>query len=100
MSKTKALELAMAKAATLPDAAQEQIGREVLELIESLAELRAELEIGIQQLDAGRGEELDLDEVIKEARAEHGRWAAARLVAGSQGRPDKNLALFRACCLA
>jgi hypothetical protein len=73
MSKTKTLELAMAKAATLPDAAQEQIGREVLERVESLAELRAELEIGIQQLDAGRGEELDIDEVIKEARAAHGR---------------------------
>ena len=72
MSKTKTLELAMAKAATLPDAAQEQIGREVLERIESLAELRAELEIGIQQLDAGRGEELDMDDVIKEARAAHG----------------------------
>jgi hypothetical protein len=73
MSKTKALELAMAKAATLPDAAQEQIGREVLERIESLAELRAELEIGIQQLDAGRAEELDIDDVIKEARAAHAK---------------------------
>jgi hypothetical protein len=73
MSKTKALELAMTKAAMLPDAAQEQIGREVLERIESLAELRAQLEIGIQQLDAGRGEELDIDEVITEAHAEHAK---------------------------
>ena len=71
MSKTKALELAMTKAAMLPDAAQEQIGREVLERIESLAELRAQLVIGIQQLDAGRGEELDIAEVITEAHAEH-----------------------------
>jgi len=71
MLKTKTLELAMTKVATLPDAAQEQIGREVLERVEMLAELRAQLEIGIQQLDAGRGEELDIDEVIKEARAEH-----------------------------
>jgi hypothetical protein len=73
MSKTKALELAMTKAAMLPDAAQEQIGREVLERIESLAELRAQLEIGIQQLDAGRREELDIDEVITEAHAEHAK---------------------------
>ena len=73
MSKTKTLELAMAKVATLPDAAQEQIGREVLERVEMIAELRAQLEIGIQQLDAGRGEELDIDEIIKEAHAEHAK---------------------------
>jgi hypothetical protein len=73
MSKTKTLELAMTKAAMLPDAAQEQIGREVLERIESLAELRAQLEIGIQQLDAGRGEEHVIDEIIKEAHAKHAK---------------------------
>src|ERR1700739_1071329 len=55
MSKTKTLELAMEKAAALPDAAQEQIGREMLEHIQALADLRAQLEIGLQQLDAGRG---------------------------------------------
>jgi hypothetical protein len=71
MSKTKTIELAMAKVATLPEAAQERIGREVLEHIESFAELRAELEIGIKQLDAGLGEELDMDEIITLARAEH-----------------------------
>jgi hypothetical protein len=73
MSKSKALELAMEKTATLPDAAQEQIGREVLERIESIAVVRAQLAIGIQQLDAGRGEELDVDDVIKEARMEHAK---------------------------
>lgn len=71
MTTTKTLELAMNKAARLPEAAQEQIGREVLERIETLSELRAQLEIGIQQLDAGRGEELDIDEVIRQVRAEH-----------------------------
>ena len=61
----------MEKAATLPEAAQERIGRDVLEHIESLAELRAELEVGIKQLDAGLGEELDMDEVIARARRAH-----------------------------
>jgi hypothetical protein len=69
MSKTKTLELAMAKAASLPDAAQEQIGREVLERIDTLTELREQLAVGIRELDAGRGEELDIDDVIKKARA-------------------------------
>jgi hypothetical protein len=100
MSKTKTLELAMAKAAELPDAAQEQIGRDVLERVETLAELRDQLEIGIRELNAGRGKELDIGDVMKEARAQHAKQVAARLVAGSQRGPDKNLALLCACCFA
>ena len=73
MAKTRTLELAMDKVALLPEAAQEQIGREVLERVERLAELRAELEIGIRQLDAGEGRELDIEEVIKQARTEHAK---------------------------
>lgn len=49
------LESAMMKAAALPEAAQEQLGRELLERIEALAELRAKIEIGIRELDAGEG---------------------------------------------
>jgi hypothetical protein len=71
----KTLELAMAKAAKLPEAAQEQLGRELLERIETLAELRAEIDIGIRELDAGMGEELDIEDVIKQARDEHARGA-------------------------
>jgi Arc/MetJ-type ribon-helix-helix transcriptional regulator len=69
----KTLELAMEKAATLPEAAQEQLGREILKHIDQLATLRAELEIGIQQLDAGLGRELDLEEFLRRARAEHAK---------------------------
>jgi hypothetical protein len=71
MSKAKTIELAMKKVATLPEAAQERIGLEVLEQIDSFAELRTELEIGIKQLDAGLGEELNMDDVIAQARAEY-----------------------------
>jgi hypothetical protein len=69
----KTLELAITKAATLPDAAQEQLGRELLERIDALARLRAEVEVGTKELDANMGEALDIEEVIKQARNEHGR---------------------------
>lgn len=67
----KMLELALAKAAALPEAAQEQLGLEMLERIRDLEELRAEIEIGIRQLDAGLGRELDLDEFLQNIHAEY-----------------------------
>jgi hypothetical protein len=67
----KTLELAITKAAKLPEAAREQLGRELLERIETLEQLRAEIEIGIRELDAGLGEELDIEDVIRQARGEH-----------------------------
>ncbi len=65
----RTLEIAIFKAAELSEAAQEQLGRQMLERIASLAELRAALEIGVRQLDAGEGKELDIEEVIGRARA-------------------------------
>jgi hypothetical protein len=69
----KTLELALAKAIALPEAAQEQLGRELLERIETLDSLRQQIEIGIQELDAGLGEELDINQIISQARAEHAK---------------------------
>ena len=60
----KTLELAIAKAASLPEAVQERLGRELLDRIAPLAGLLAEIEIGIRELDAGLGEELDIEAVI------------------------------------
>jgi len=68
-----ALKLAMAKAAGLPEAAQEQLGRELLERIEALTRLRAEIDIGIRELDAGLGEELDIEEFIEQLHDAHAR---------------------------
>lgn len=68
----KTLELALSKAAALPEAAQEQLGRELLERIDALAALRAEIAVGLRELDAGKGEELDIEEFIKQARTEDG----------------------------
>jgi hypothetical protein len=68
-----ALKLAMTKAAGLPEAAQEQIGRELLERIEALTQLRAEIDAGIRELDAGLGEELDIEKLIAQLHDEHAR---------------------------
>jgi len=63
----------MTKAAGLPEAAQEQLGRELLERIEMLTQLRADIDVGIRELDAGLGEELDIEEFIEQLHAEHAR---------------------------
>jgi hypothetical protein len=68
---SKALKLAMSKAADLPEAAQEQLGRELLERIETLTELRADLEAGVRELDAGLREELDIGAFIEQLHNEH-----------------------------
>ena len=69
----KVLEEAMAKVTALPDADQEQIGRELLEHVERLRALRADLQAGIDSLDAGRGKELRIGDVIKRALSRHSK---------------------------
>ena len=71
----KALELAISKVAKLPEAAQEQLGRELLERIESIEQLRAEIELGIRELDSGLGSELDIEDVLRQAHEEHAKKA-------------------------
>lgn len=67
------LDLAFLKAAALPQAAREKIARELLDRIEILSRLRAEIDIGLSELDAGLGAPLDVDDLIRQARAEYGR---------------------------
>ena len=69
----KVLEDALAKVTALTDADQEQIGRELLEHVERLRALRADLQAGIDSLDAGRGKELRIGDVIKRARARYAK---------------------------
>jgi hypothetical protein len=88
-----ALKLAMEKAADLPEAAQEQLGRELLERIDALIQLRAEVEIGIRELDAGLGEELDIEKLVEQLRSEHAGYSDC-LVSGGQERCSKYLAVF------
>lgn len=58
----KSLEAALAEVATLPEAAQEQIGRELLAHVEKLRELRADIEEGIRSLETEGGIDLDFEE--------------------------------------
>jgi Arc/MetJ-type ribon-helix-helix transcriptional regulator len=69
----KMLERAIAEVATLPEAAQEEIGRELLAHVEKLRQLRADIDEGIRSLDAGEGKELDIDEFIARMHRQHGR---------------------------
>lgn len=66
------LEQAIAEVEGLPEADQEQIGRQLLSHVEKLRRLRAELDRGIQSLDAGKGEPLDIEKFIEE---QHARYA-------------------------
>jgi hypothetical protein len=59
---------AMTKATDLPEAAQELSGR-----VESLSRLRADIALGPAELDAGKGEELDIEDGLRQVREEHGR---------------------------
>ncbi len=67
----KMLELAIAEAASLPEADQEEIGRSLLTHIEKLRALRAEIDKGIRSLDEGKGAELDVEDFLRQANAEH-----------------------------
>jgi hypothetical protein len=68
---TELLKTAMAEVELLPDAAQDEIGRELLTYLEKLHWLRAEIDKGIRNLDAGEGRELDIDEFLKEMHRRH-----------------------------
>ena len=65
------LELAVAKAAELPEEAQERIGFELLDRLAALQRLRADIDVGIKELDAGLGEELNLEEFLADLNREH-----------------------------
>lgn len=73
-SMTSTLALAIERASQLPEAAQERIGLELLERIEAFEALRADIDIGIRELDAGLGVEIDFEELVKEL---HGKYARA-----------------------
>ena len=70
---TSILKLAMEKVAELPEATQEQIGLELIDRIAAWEKLRADVQIGIDQLDAGHGREIDIEELIRELNEEHAR---------------------------
>jgi hypothetical protein len=68
---TKVLERAFAVVEELPEADQEQIGRQLLSHVEKLRRLRTELDKGIASLDAGKGAPLDIEQFLAEQHARH-----------------------------
>jgi hypothetical protein len=68
---TNALKEAVAEVERLPEADQELIGKQVISHVEKLKALRADIDAGIRSLDAGDGQELDIDDVISVARHRH-----------------------------
>lgn len=68
---SKLFEDAVAEAARLPEATQEKIGQELRAYVEKLGRLRGDVEQGIRSLDAGAGKAIDIEDIIKRARARH-----------------------------
>ena len=70
---TKLLQEAMEKVSTLPEATQQSIAEDLIAHVESVQHLRAELQKGVDSLDRGEGQELDIEQVIRTARAAYER---------------------------
>jgi hypothetical protein len=68
----KSIERAIAELAELPEADQEQIGRQLLSHVEKLRQLRADIEKGIASLDSGKGTPLDIEEFLRQKNGRHG----------------------------
>jgi hypothetical protein len=64
---SETLQLAIHKAQNLPEAAQEELGRDVLLRIQELEELRAKIRVGVAELEAGNGGPLDMRTIKAEA---------------------------------
>jgi hypothetical protein len=69
----KTLEKAIAEISSLPEEAQEKIGRELLSYLERLKWLRDEIDEGIRSLETEGGRELDADEFLREIHREHAK---------------------------
>lgn len=68
---TKLLERAIAEVEALPQADQEQIGRQLPSHVEKLRRLRTELDKSIASLDAGQGAPLDIEQFLAEQHSRH-----------------------------
>jgi hypothetical protein len=67
----KMLERAFAEIASLPEADQEEIRRQLLSHVETFRELRDELDRGVRSLDAGQGEPLPPHPFLAEQNARY-----------------------------
>ena len=67
----KTLDQAIAKAKRLPLADRQRIARNLVRGLDDLAALREKRGQGVRSLDAGLDKELDIEELIARANAEH-----------------------------
>ena len=67
------LQEAIAKVSTLPEATQKSIAKDIIAHVEDVEHLRTELRKGIASLGRGDGREADIEEIIRNARAEYGK---------------------------
>ena len=65
------LQSAISEAESLPQIAQDKLGRDLIERIERMQALRADIDLGIYSLDRGAGKQLNIEDVIKRARAQY-----------------------------
>lgn len=72
----KVLREAIAKVEALPEAEQDRIARELIDYVDKLSALRADLDVGIRQLDAGEGRKLDINAFLQEMHEKNGMGRA------------------------
>ena len=70
---TKLVQKAIERLSSLPEATQQTIAEELIAHVESVEHLRAQLQKGINSLDRDQGQEIDIEELIKVARAQYER---------------------------
>jgi hypothetical protein len=68
---TKALKEALAEVERLSQSDQENIGRQVLHHVEKLRLLRDDIDAGVRSLDAGKGRDVDMRDIVARAHARH-----------------------------
>ena len=68
---TKLLQEAIERVSALPKATQESIAEELIAHVESVEHLRAELQKGIDSLDHDLGREVEIEQIIRTARAQY-----------------------------
>jgi len=68
---TRVLREAITKVEALPEADQDRIARQLIDYLDKLNALRADIQKGVRQLDAGEGRELDVEEFLREMHAQH-----------------------------
>ena len=69
----KMVEKAVGELSTLPEQVQDQLAAELLRKVEKWRALKADIDEGIADLEAGNAREIDMEDFIRRARARHAK---------------------------